>query len=325
MHGMITGVGMYVPEKVLTNKDLEKMVDTSDEWIVQRTGVRERRIVEDECTSDLAVEASKEALEEAGISPENIDAIIVATITPDTLMPATALHVQRKLGVKKDALAFDVNAACSGFIYALSCADAFISAGMVKNCLVIGAETLSRFTDWQDRTTCVLFGDGAGAVVLQATDTDRGILASVLHANGDYADLMVIPGGGAKNPCSHRTLKDRECFIKMKGQETFKMAVKHLVSVSKEALEKARMTFDDVDFVVCHQANLRILQSFARFARVPQEKVPVTLDIYGNTSGATIPLTLGFIREKGLLKEGNIVLLNSFGASLTWAASVIRW
>lgn len=195
MHGMITGVGMYVPKKVLTNKDLEKMVNTSDEWIVQRTGVRERHIVGDECTSDLAVEASKEALAEAGISPEDIGAVIVATITPDTLMPSTALHVQRKLGLKKDVFAFDINAACSGFIYALSCANAFISAGMVKNCLVIGAETLSRFTDWQDRTTCVLFGDGAGAVVLQATDTERGILGSVLHANGDYADLMVIPGG----------------------------------------------------------------------------------------------------------------------------------
>lgn len=325
MHGMITGVGMYVPKKVLTNKDLEKMVDTSDEWIVQRTGVKERHIVEDECTSDLAVEASKQALKDAGISPEDIDAIIVATITPDTLMPATALFVQSKLGVKKNAFAFDINAACSGFIYALSCADAFISAGMVKNCLVIGAETLSKFTDWQDRTTCVLFGDGAGAVVMQATDTERGILGSVLHANGDYADLMIIPGGGSKSPCSQQALKNRECFIKMRGQETFKMAVKHLVSASKEALEKARMTLDDVDFVVCHQANLRILQSFARFAKVPQEKVPITVDIYGNTSGATIPLTLDFIKKKGLLKKGNIVLLNSFGASLTWAASVIRW
>ena len=324
MRAKITATGSYLPEKILTNFDLEKMVDTSDEWIRQRTGIEVRHIAEDESTSDLAAKAADDILKNSSLDASDVELIIVATVTPDQPLPATALFVQEKIGAN-NAFAFDINAACSGFIYALSVADAYIRAGMVKNAIVIGAETLSKITDWTDRSTCVIFGDGAAGVLLEATEDDSGILSIVLHSDGRYTDLMRVPAPGSREPCSEEAIKNRDIYIKMKGNETFKMAVRNIASVSKEALDIAGMDFSNVDWMISHQANKRIIDSVAKRVGLEDGRAIVTIDKHANTAAASIPLALDWACKMGMIKKGDIVLLNSFGASLTWSASVVRW
>lgn len=324
MRAKITATGSYLPEKILTNFDLEKMVDTSDEWIRQRTGIEVRHIAEDESTSDLAAKAADDILKNSSLDASDVELIIVATVTPDQPLPATALFVQEKIGAN-NAFAFDINAACSGFIYALSVADAYIRAGMVKNAIVIGAETLSKITDWTDRSTCVIFGDGAAGVLLEATEDESGILSIVLHSDGRYTDLMRVPAPGSREPCSEEAIKNRDIYIKMKGNETFKMAVRNIASVSKEALDIAGMDFSNVDWMISHQANKRIIDSVAKRVGLEDGRAIVTIDKHANTAAASIPLALDWACKMGMIKKGDIVLLNSFGASLTWSASVVRW
>ncbi len=324
MRARITATGSYLPEKILTNFDLEKMVDTSDEWIRQRTGIEIRHIAENEPTSELAAKAAMDILKNSSLSASDIELIVIATVTPDQPLPATALFVQEKIGAY-NAFAFDINAACSGFIYALSIANAYIALGSVKNALVIGAETLSKITDWTDRSTCVIFGDGAAGVLLEATDEDRGILSIVLHSDGRYTDLMRVPAPGSRMPCSKEAIDNREIYIKMKGNETFKMAIRSIAAVSKEALDIAGMDFKDVDWMICHQANKRIIDGVARRVGLDEDKAIITIDRHANTAAASIPLAMDWALKTGKIKEGDIVLLNSFGASLTWSASVVRW
>ena len=321
----ISGLGGYLPENVLTNNDLEEMVDTSDEWIRTRTGIIERRIASSHfATSDIATEASILAINDAGITPQQIDMIICATITPDNLFPSTACLIQRNLGNHK-AAAFDVSAACSGFIYALSLADLFVRSKTYENVLVIGAETLSKFIDWKDRSTCVLFGDGAGAVVISPSTTESRILSIHLFADGRFSDLLGIPGGGSRFPCTQDTVKKRLHFIRMKGNETFKIAVKSMVEASNTALEENKISADHVDLFVSHQANNRIIQAAAQRLGVPDDRVVISLDRFGNTSAASIPITLWDAAQNGKLKRGKMVLLAAFGGGLTWGSSLIRW
>ncbi|HEY6011384.1 MAG TPA: beta-ketoacyl-ACP synthase III [Nitrospirota bacterium] len=325
IHAQITGTGSYAPKKVITNHDLEKLVDTSDEWILERTGISERRIAEkDQTTSDLAYEASKKALKAAGIGPEDLDLILVATMTPDTILPSTGCVLQEKLGARK-AASFDLYAACSGFIYGMSVASAFIQAGMHRNILLVGAEVLSRFTDWQDRTTCILFGDGAGAAVIQRHSGKRGILSTHLHSDGKLGDLIVVPGGGATHPASPDTIRKRMHFIKMKGNETFKAAVRALEGVVQEALTHNKIKPEEIDFLVPHQANLRIIQAMAQRLNMPMEKVVITLPKYGNTSAASIPMALDEAVRDNRIKENDLLLFEAFGGGLTWASALVRW
>jgi len=324
MRAKITATGSYLPEKILTNFDLERMVDTSDEWIRQRTGIEVRHIAEDESASDLAAKAADDILKNSSLDASNVELIIVATVTPDQPLPATALFVQEKIGAH-NAFAFDINAACSGFIYALSVADAYIRSGMVKNAIVLGAETLSKITDWTDRSTCVIFGDGAAGVLLEAVEDDSGILSIVLHSDGRYTDLMRVPAPGSREPCSEEAIKNRDIYIKMKGNETFKMAVRNIASVSKEALDIAGMDFSNVDWMISHQANKRIIDSVAKRVGLEDGRAIITIDRHANTAAASIPLALDWACKTGKIRRGDIVLLNSFGASLTWSASVVRW
>ncbi len=321
----ITGTGSYAPKKIVTNHDLEKLVDTNDAWILERTGIKERRIAEKgQTTSDLAYEASRKALKAAGLAPDDVDLIIVATMTPDTILPNLGCVLQEKLGARK-AAAFDISVACSGFIYGLSLADAFIKSGAYKNILLVGAEVLSRFTDWEDRTTCILFGDGAGAVVIQRQAGRRGILSTHLHSDGSLADLLHVPGGGARHPASHDTIRKRMHFIKMKGNETFKAAVRALEGVAQEALEHNKIKPEEIDFLVPHQANLRIIQAMAQRLNMPMEKVVLTLPKYGNTSAASIPMALDEAVRDGRIKENHLLLFEAFGGGLTWASALVRW
>lgn len=320
----ITGLGKYVPPKVLTNKDLEKMVDTSDEWITRRVGVKERHIVEDDVpTSEIGLEAAREALKNAGLSAEELDLIIVATVTPDMLFPATACLIQEKLGAG-NAAAFDLEAGCSGFVYALTVGSQFIESGLYQNVLIIGAETLSKVTDWEDRSTCVLFGDGAGAAVLQPTEKG-GLLAFELGADGSGGESLYIPGGCSLNPASELTAKEKQHFIKMGGNQVFKFAVKIMGQASLDVLEKAGLETDDVDLFVPHQANSRIIEAAAKRLNLGDERVIVNLPKYGNTSSASIPLALVEAKENGLINNGDIIVLVAFGAGLTWASTVIEW
>lgn len=322
---IIAGTGSYAPEKVLSNKDLEKMVDTSDEWIKERTGIEQRRVAEEgSATSDLALKAALNALESAGMEGSEVDLIVVATITPDMFFPSTACFVQQKLGVSGN-IAFDVTAACSGFIYALSSACLYINSGMVENALVIGAETLSRVTDWEDRSTCVLLGDGAGAVVLKADEKKKGIMSFSLGADGSAWEMLHIPGGGSKTPSSAETVEKRMHYIKMKGNELFKIAVRVLVESAGSALEKAGLSVEDVDLFIPHQANLRIINAVARRLGLQESQVYTNLDMYGNTSAASIPLAMDEAAGKGLLKQGDIIVLDAFGGGLTWGACVLEW
>ncbi|HAR45542.1 MAG: 3-oxoacyl-ACP synthase [Nitrospirae bacterium GWC2_57_13] len=321
----IVGTGSYAPKKVVTNHDLEKLIETSDEWIIERTGIKERRVAEKhEATSDLAYEASIKALKAAGLHASDLDLILVATLTPDVAMPNTACILQHKLNAKK-AGALDINAACSGFIYGLSVASALIKAGTAENILLVGAEVLSRFVDWQDRTTCVLFGDGAGAAVLQRHAGKRGILSTHLHADGSLADLLHIEAGGSRLPSTHETVDGRMHYVKMRGNETFKVAVRALEDVVQEALEFNKIKPEEIDLLVPHQANLRIIQAMAKRLNMPMEKVVVTIQKYGNTSAASIPMALDEAVRDGRIKEHNMILLEAFGGGLTWASALIRW
>lgn len=321
----ITGTGAYAPKKVITNHDLEKLVDTSDEWILERTGIKERRIAEkDQTTSDLAYEASRKALKAAGLGANELDLILVATMTPDMVLPSTACVLQEKLGAKK-AAAFDISAACSGFIYGLSVADAFIKAGVHRNILLVGAEILSRFIDWEDRGTCILFGDGAGAVVLQRHTGKKGLLSIHLHSDGSLGNLLHVPAGGASHPASHDTINKRMHFLRMKGNEIFKVAVRALESVVQETLEHNRIKPEEIDFLIPHQANLRIIQAMAQRLRMPMEKVVLTLPKYGNTSAASIPMALDEAVRDGRIKENHLLLFEAFGGGLTWASALARW
>ncbi len=321
----IAGNGSYVPETVLTNRELEKRIETSDQWIVERTGIRERRIVSsDEATSDLAVKAAFEALKRAAISPEDVDLIIVATSMPDMFFPSTACIVQDKLGAKR-AAAFDLSAACSGFLYGLSVGEQYVRSGTYRNVLVIGAETMSRLTDWDDRRTCVLFGDGAGAVVLSPSDSDRGILSVHLHSDGALFDLICVPGGGSAIPPSEKVLLEKLNTIKMKGSETFKIAVRNLEEAAHEALRATGMSIEDIDWLVPHQANIRILKAVADRLKFPKEKMVINLDKYGNTSAASIPLAFDEAVSDGRIQEGDTVLFLAFGGGLTWGSAVVQY
>lgn len=320
------GTGSYLPEKVLTNKDIEKIVETTDEWIVTRTGIRERHMAgEIQATSDLAVEAAKKALADAKVNASDIDLIIVATITPDMPTPSTACLVQSKLGAVK-AAAFDVSAACSGFVYGLSISKAFIESGMYKKILLIGAEKLSAFVDWQDRTSCVIFGDGAGAAVIGAvSEGQHEILSSFMVANGNDADLLKIPGGGSRTPSSENSVQTGMHYLKMQGKETFKIAVKVMAEATLEALRLAGLTMDQIALIIPHQANLRIIQAIGERMQLPDEKLVVNLDRVGNTSAASVIIALDECAHNGRLKKGDNIALVAFGAGTTLASAVVRW
>jgi len=321
----IIGTGSYLPLRVLSNKDLEKMVDTSDAWIVERTGISERRIAsEDEAASDLACHAAEKALNDGGVKPSDIDFIIVATVTPDMLFPSTACLVQNRLGAKR-AFAFDLSAACSGFIYALSVADQYIKSGMYQMGLVIGSDVFSKVTDWTDRNTCVLFGDGAGAVILKADTGDKGIVSSHLYSDGTSWDMLYVPGGGSRIPPGEDMINNRQQFVKMRGNETFKVAVNTMCASINDALKSNGLTANDIKLFIPHQANLRIIQAIGKKLNVPMERFMINLDRYGNTSAASIPIALDEAVKEGRIEEGDNILLEAFGGGLTWGAALIKW
>ena len=321
----IAGVGVAVPETVMTNADFEKFLDTSDEWITQRTGIRQRRIAaEGQSTATLGTAASRAALADAGIGPTDLDLIICATVTPEMIFPATACIIQSEIGAT-DVPAFDLSAACSGFVYGLSIGSKLIESRMYRRVLVIGVDTLSRFADYTDRASCVIFGDGAGAVVLDATTRpNRGLLYSVLHADGRGWDYVYVPAGGSRQPATLETVKNRQHYVKMRGRDVYKFAVEKLQWLLEHCMAECGLSADDVDLVVPHQVNIRIIQSATEKLGFPMEKVYLNLDRYGNTSGASIPLAMASAREAGLLRPGSTVLLVGFGAGLTWAGAVVR-
>ena len=321
----ITGLGIAVPEKVLTNADFEKFLDTSDEWITQRTGIKERHLVSDgQSTATLATEAAQNALADAGLRPEDPDLIICATVSPEMPFPATACFVQHALGAT-DVPAFDISAACSGFLYGLSTGSQFIRTGAYERVLVIGADVLSRFTDYTDRRSCILFGDAAGAVVLEpTTDSDKGVLYDVLHADGGGWDFIHVPAGGTRTPASAETVDARDHFVKMRGRDVYRFAVEKMQWLLGDCMEKCGLTADDVDLVVPHQVNIRIIQSAAEKFNFPMDKVYINIERYGNTSGASIPLALTEARSQGKIGEGSTVLMAAFGAGLTWAGAVAK-
>ena len=320
----ITGVGMYVPKKVLTNADLEKMVDTSDEWITTRTGIKKRRIVKPGTpASALAVKAAKKALSKSKLAPQDLELIIVATITPDMQFPSTACFVQAKLGAK-NAVAFDISAACSGFLYALVIAQQFIQSGLYKNALIIGVEVLTSITDWTDRNTCVLFGDGAGAAVLEPV-ASGGIVSTYLGTDGNLADLLYMPGGGSKHPASNKTIKDRMHYIKMSGVEVFKSAVRIMADAATRAVCDAGITCDDIKLLIPHQANMRIIDSVRKRIGLKEKQVFLNVAKYGNVSAAsTIMALCEAVDQKGIKKNDYIVLV-AFGGGFTWGSVVLKW
>lgn len=321
----IVGTGSYVPHRVLTNADLEKMVDTTDEWIVTRSGIRQRRIAADnECTSDMAARAASRAMEQAGVNGAEIDLIICATITPDMPFPATACLVQQKIGAKR-AAAFDMEAACSGFLYGLEIGQQFITSGTYDTVLVIGAEKLSTIVDWEDRATCVLFGDGAGAAILRSRGEEHGILTTCMGADGSQADILLMPAGGARYPASKESVSGKMHCLKMAGKEVFKNAVVAMQTAAEEALRKCNLTIDDIKCVIPHQANVRILEAIADRLGVPMEKVYINLDRYGNVSAASVAIALDEAAREGRFQRGDLILLVVFGSGLTWASCVIQW
>ncbi len=322
----IAGTGSYLPERILTNAELAKLVDTSDEWIVSRTGIRERRIAaEGEFTSHMATNAARKALDQAGIAPESLDLIIVATITPDTLTPATACYVQQNLGAFS-AVAFDISAACSGFLYAMKIAKRLISSGAFQNALIIGAEKLSAVTNWEDRTTCVLFGDGAGAAVLRRAEPHEGsILATEMGSDGSLTHLLNIPGGGSACPINPSNVNDHLFSLTMMGKEVFKHAVTRMKEAAEKVIERAALQPEDIACVIPHQANLRIIDAIADRLAVPNDRVFVNLDRYGNTSAAAVAIALDEANRSGAFKRGDNIVLVVFGAGLTWAAAAVRW
>ncbi|GAB6061315.1 beta-ketoacyl-ACP synthase III [Deferrisoma palaeochoriense] len=322
----VLGTGRCLPDRVVTNHDLEARVDTSDEWIRTRTGIRERRIApEGVDTCDLCEEAARQALDAAGLGPDDLDLILVATVTPALGFPATACLLQDRLGTRGQ-MAFDLSAGCTGFLYALAVADGFIRSGAARHVLAIGAETLSRIVDWDDRATCVLFGDGAGAVVLgPSPDPDRGVLATRMAADGSYWPLLHMPGGGSRHPPSPESLAQRLHYVKMQGNEVFKVAVRTLHQVAEEVLEEAGVHGDEVDWFVPHQANRRIIDAVRLRLKVPEDRVYVNVDRYGNTSAASVPIALDEMARSGKIRPGHLVLLDAFGAGFTYGAALIRW
>jgi 3-oxoacyl-[acyl-carrier-protein] synthase-3 len=325
MRAQIRGTGSAVPDKVLTNLDLEKMVETSDEWITTRTGIKQRHIaVEGEYTSTLATRAAERALQMAGIGPEELDLIVMATVTPDFPFPATACLVQNNLKAV-NAAAFDIAAACSGFLYALSIVDKFIKSGAVKKALVIGAEVLSRIVDWTDRNSCVLFGDGAGAVVLEAEQGESGILSTHIHSDGAYWELLHQPACGNRNPATQKTLDEKLMFLRMQGNEVFKLAVRAMEDAAHEALTANSLKTSDINFFIPHQANKRIIDAIGKRLGLNDGQLVVNLERFGNTSAASIPIALDETNRADKIKTGDILLMDSFGGGLTWASTLIRW
>jgi len=325
-HATIAGTGAAVPARILTNADLAKMVDTNDEWITTRTGIRERRMAgEGDVLSDFAVAAAKKALEAAEVLPRELDAVILATVSPDQLVPSAACLVQQKLGAKK-AAAWDQNAGCSGWLYGLHVADGLIQSAKAKNILLVGAEFLTRFTDYSDRATCILFGDGAGATVLKATKADHGVLATTIRCDGEGAQFISMPGGGSSFPPSRpETLEGRLPFIKMMGGETFKTGVRAMTEVCREVLNESGFTAADVQWLIPHQANDRIIRAVGERLEIPPDRCVVNISRYGNTSSASIPIALDeYVREKRI-KRGDLILFVAFGAGLTWGAALVRW
>jgi len=328
---VISGVGSYVPEKILTNAELEKTIDTSDEWIVSRTGIKERRILEKgKATSDMALEAAKKAIEDAGLTPPDIDFVVCGTFTPDYVFPSTACILQSKLNLV-NAACFDLAAACSGYIYSIVVGSNFITSGMAKHVLVIGTDANSRLVDWTDRNTCVIFGDGAGAMVLsreekpEAAEDRRGILASFIKSDGTGWKHLYQPAGGSLHTPTHASIDEKLHHIKMEGKETFKFAARAMANASLEALEKANLTTEDIDLVVPHQANVRIIKNAMRKLKIPMDKTIINIDKFGNTVAASLGIALDEAYRTGRLKDGDNVLLVAFGAGLTWGGIVIRW
>ena len=319
----IVGLGKYLPEKVLTNFDLEKMVDTSDEWITTRTGIKERRIAEDESASDLGTKASLIALKRAGLKPQDIELIIVATVTPDYQFPSTACCIQKELGAKK-AVSLDISGACAGYVYALSLAWALVGGGFYKNALLVGSEVLSTITDWSDRSTCILFGDGAGASVVVPTKSKAGMLSSYLGGDGNFGDFLILPAGGSRLPTSEDTVKNKLHYIKMQGNEVFKIAVRVMVECAQKALKKCGLRSEEADLLIPHQANLRIIRAVAKRLNL-EDKVFVNIHKYGNMSSASSAVGLCEAYEEGKIKKGDIVVLDAFGGGLVWGACVIKW
>jgi 3-oxoacyl-[acyl-carrier-protein] synthase-3 len=326
MRSLIVGTGSYVPEKVVTNADLEKLVDTNDQWIVERTGIKERHFAaESEASSDLAFKAAGKALKMAGIRPEDVDLIVVGTITPDMPFPSAAAVLQSHLHNKK-AFAFDVSAACAGSLFALSVADRFICTGMVRAALVVGVEILTRVTDWKDRNTCVLFGDGAGAMVLvPSQDPNRGLLSTHLHTDGSLWPILNMPGGGSRMPCSQKVVDGNLATIKMNGREVYKVAVRALEEVSREALAANGIQTKDLDHVIAHQANKRILDSILQRLAIPPEKCWMNLEKYGNTSSASVPMTLDEANRAGRFKPGDLILMMAMGGGMSWGSALHCW
>ncbi len=323
-YARIIGLGKYLPPKVLTNQDLEKIVDTSDEWITTRTGIKTRHIAQDkESTSAIALPAARLALKRAQLSAKDLDAIIVATITPDNQFPSTACYLQHYLKAEK-AASLDIAAACAGFIYALVYAQGLIESGIANNILVVGAETLSKLTDWEDRSTCVLFGDGAGAAVL-SSGRKKSFLASSLGADGSYGELLILPAGGSRLPTSKKTVKEKMHFIKMKGNELFRLAVRIMVDAAKDALKKANLDSTKIKLLVPHQANIRIINAVATRLKLPSHMVYLNIQRYGNMSSASTAIALCEAYEEELIKKGDIVVLDAFGGGLVWGALVIEW
>lgn len=324
---VILGTGSYAPERILANEELARMVDTSDEWIRTRSGIRERRIAAPgEQTSDMAVHAARRALEDAQLGTDDIDLLIVATVTPDMTMPAAACIIQHKLAMKPTTACFDLNAACSGFIYALDTASAMVASGRYRKAMVIGVEKLSAIVDWQDRTTCVLFGDGAGAAVIgPRTEAGRGLIGTRLGAYGEGYDLLCIPAGGSNVPPTAESVAARDHFVRMKGKEVFKLAVRAMDDAAREILEQHQLRADQISLVIPHQANLRIIESISQYLELPMDRFFINLDRYGNTSAASIPIALDEARRSGRIKPGDLTLLVAFGAGLTYGSALIRW
>lgn len=323
IRSLIIGTGSHVPPRVLKNQDLEKMVDTSDEWIIARTGIKERRIADGETTNDIAAKAAKNALKAAGVSSKEIDLIVAGTVTPDMLFPSTACFVQSHIGASRGIAAFDVSAACSGFLYALDTADKYIRSGASKKALVIGVDLFSKIIDWKDRNTCVLFGDGAGAVVLSGEKGKRGILSTHIHADGHYWKTLYTPLSLCSSPLHDKT--PERSYMKMQGNELFKVAVRTMGEACQEALDHNGLKAEDISLLIPHQANMRIIKATAERLGLPEEKVYINLDRYGNTSAGSIPLALDEAVKKGMIKKGDIVLFVAFGGGLTWASAIMRW
>jgi len=320
----IIGTGLYIPKKVLTNEDLEKMVDTNHEWIITRTGIAERHIAEDnEATSDVASKAALKALKDANIKPEEIDLIIVATNSPDMVFPATACLVQKNIKAV-NAATLDLQAGCTGAVYALVTAWQYIATGFYDNALIIGAETLSKFVDWTDRNTCILFGDGAGAAVLKA-GKEKGILSGCLSGDGSNNDLIMLPAGLSRDPASHETVEKKMHYVKMKGNEVFKLAVKHMKRTTIKTLDKCNLSVEDINCFIPHQANIRIISALTRVLKIKEDKVFVNLEKYGNTSAASVMIALDEAVKEGKIKSGDIVVLTAFGAGLTYGSIVLKW